>query len=224
MKSQLKKIREIPQIKEDDLSELINFSTKMRNLVSFLHNAEADPYLHNPSLIEELLNKLPLQRRLQWAEHVMNAHEFPSIAGFSHWISHVAKVASLVETTTTLSVVPTTSKQSKKRSMHTTEVKSNLSCLSCQGNHYINQCSKFKEMPVNQRWEWVKKISVYFCCLKKGHRITDCRYRKQCGAGECKLKHHSLLHEDRKPNVEQPQIPKEPVPVANKETKCHQFI
>ncbi len=101
VKSQMEKVRQIPRIKDDDLSGLINFSTKMRNLVSFLQNADAEQYLQNPYMLEELLNKLPLQRRLEWANSLIDISRPPSLVDFTNRIGRTAKVVSLIEPTMT---------------------------------------------------------------------------------------------------------------------------
>lgn len=47
---------------------LITFSTTVQNLIAFLNNEHTWQHLSNPMLLEELVGKLPLSKRLDWAK------------------------------------------------------------------------------------------------------------------------------------------------------------
>jgi hypothetical protein len=66
-------------------------------------------------------------------------------------------------------------------------------CKACNGSdHPINRCSKFFQMPIQDRADMVKKSGLCFNCLREGHSSTNCPSYNVCRT--CGAKHHSLLH------------------------------
>ena len=51
-------------------------------------------------------------------------------------------------------------------------------------------------MPVDERRFKVKSLGLCYYCLGHGHRVFNCKSSKQCG--DCKGKHHLLLHITKK--------------------------
>ena len=73
-------------------------------------------------------------------------------------------------------------------------------CIFCPGseNHYPDECNQTSKMSVEDRKNIIMKEEACWCCLKKGHRINDCRQRrwlkcKICGA----TNHNTLIHEEK---------------------------
>ena len=76
-------------------------------------------------------------------------------------------------------------------------------CYVCQGQHYVDECQRFRDMNPNERWKVVKDQRACFSCLKKGkgHTVANCSRRKPCGEKQqsdniCSKPHHKLLHVD----------------------------
>lgn len=72
-------------------------------------------------------------------------------------------------------------------------------CTYCKDGHYIFQCKEFTKQPVEGRREFVQKNQLCFNCLIPGHNVYRCRQRTTCRI--CHRRHHSLLHEDKKTQV-----------------------
>lgn len=68
VKSQIAKIPELPSIPDHKLDQMINFSTKLENLKTFTINGGCEKYLTNTLLIEELLYKLSIGKRIEWMQ------------------------------------------------------------------------------------------------------------------------------------------------------------
>lgn len=66
LRSQLDIVRRIQAVPENRLELLIPFATKVRNLAAFLETVNSLPHLANPNLIEELVQKLPASKRIDW--------------------------------------------------------------------------------------------------------------------------------------------------------------
>jgi len=69
---------------------------------------------------------------------------------------------------------------------------SQSSCVFCDTpGHRIYSCGSFAGLPPSLRQKEVKRLSLCFNCLKKGH------HTRTCNSGHCRtcgVKHHTLLH------------------------------
>lgn len=70
-------------------------------------------------------------------------------------------------------------------------------CVFCNGDHSIYNCTEFATLPVNSRSLEIKKLHLCINCLRKGHLIRDCRSTYNCR--KCNRKHNTLLHIDHEP-------------------------
>ena len=41
-------------------------------------------------------------------------------------------------------------------------------CYVCQGQHYVDECQRFRDMTLKERWKIVKDQRACFSCLKRG--------------------------------------------------------
>ena len=86
----------------------------------------------------------------------------------------------------------------KSRTGHTmfTNRENYPACPCCSNEHGVWNCTKFKGLGVNQRWELAKTKNMCFRCLGLNHRGGACYRSKECGINRCKKNHHRLLHQD----------------------------
>lgn len=184
--SQLKQVRELSYISENNLVKIVPFSTKVKNLSVFLKSVNGEQHIANPTLLEELVLKLPMSKRLEWARISMNIKPYPTIEHFSEWLCEVANLICLIQ--------DVNNHESKRRVLHATE--KIQQCPVCKGNHKIYDCRKFFSFKVDERWALVKKIRACFSCLNIGHTTRECRKKQICPAVGCQRKHNKLLHDD----------------------------
>ncbi|XP_067625235.1 uncharacterized protein [Eurosta solidaginis] len=198
IRSQIAKARAFPTIAEGNMSEIVTFSTMVSNLTAFLENAGAASHLSNPTLLDELLSKLPMNKREEWARYTFSTKLcFPSVRHFSNWLQEVAIFISIatdvvpVETSKTNEQLISKATKTLKPVLVMTESK----CLYCKGNHNLSQCEKFKNMDCSDRWSFVKANHLCFSCLRPGHSTINCNTRRECGLEFCRRYHNRLLHE-----------------------------
>ncbi|XP_067635662.1 uncharacterized protein [Eurosta solidaginis] len=87
IRSQLAKARAFPSITSGKVHEIVNLSAMVTNLVAFLENAGALPHLSNPTLLDELVSKLPIYKREGWARHTFMINKpYPTVSEFSLWL------------------------------------------------------------------------------------------------------------------------------------------
>uniref|UniRef100_A0A182PWL6 Integrase catalytic domain-containing protein n=1 Tax=Anopheles epiroticus TaxID=199890 RepID=A0A182PWL6_9DIPT len=63
----IQKIRKTPNIKVDKVDTIIEFGTAVKNACDYLRIAGLDDHLSDPTLMKELIDRLPGQTRLDWA-------------------------------------------------------------------------------------------------------------------------------------------------------------
>ncbi|XP_075146769.1 uncharacterized protein LOC142225886 isoform X4 [Haematobia irritans] len=191
IRSQIEKVRQITPLQNDNLDSLVTFSTKITNMSTFLKNVKGEHHLANPSLLSELVAKLPINRQMQWGEKCLSLERMPTVVDFSDWLQNLRRIANVVYDT-----LPSNSRRSnsshQSRKFAFAAVKN---CLVCKGlcPSLIN-CKQFLDMSVENKWKIIKDSKSCFCCLKKGHQISQCRNRVKCDKSECGKFHHVLLH------------------------------
>ncbi|XP_061398464.1 uncharacterized protein LOC133334184 [Musca vetustissima] len=185
--SQLRQARDLPQISENNLVKLVPFSTKVKNLAVFLQSVNGQQHIANPTLLEELVSKLPMSKKLEWARVATNIRPYPTIIHFSDWLCEMANLICVVQ--------EVESKDQKRRVLlHSTGQQ--IQCNICQGEHRIYDCRRFLNLSIPDRWKQIKKIRACFSCLYIGHTTRDCRRKRVCPVEGCQRRHHKLLHED----------------------------
>ncbi|XP_058816942.1 uncharacterized protein LOC131680241 [Topomyia yanbarensis] len=71
-----------------------------------------------------------------------------------------------------------------------------FSCHLCNKMHPTFKCEEFRALNISDRLKKAKELSVCFNCLHKGHRIAECKSKKNCMI--CKSRHNTLLHHEDK--------------------------
>ena len=70
---------------------------------------------------------------------------------------------------------------------------SKVSCVMCDGPHYLNQCDNFKALTIKERDEVIMSNRLCRNCLHRGHIASKCGKSNLCK--KCPKKHHDLLHD-----------------------------
>jgi len=66
-------------------------------------------------------------------------------------------------------------------------------CVMCEAtSHAVHLCPVLTSMSVDEHRSKIKALGLCFNCLGCGHRVFDCKSSRRCG--DCKSKHHALLH------------------------------
>lgn len=198
-------MRTEPAPKADNLSSLIHYALTIRNLCATIEASGLVEHLNNPTLLSELVSKLPTQTRLEWGKFKRNRGGPVDMRVLSEWMYDLAQSASEVTI-----VLPVTfdSKLERKSKTHlqashsTNYTQSNEHCTSniCimddQQSHSLKECSKFKGLSTSKRWDVVTKFQLCRTCLVS-HIGTRCKKPERCGVDDCKKWHNSLLHKSK---------------------------
>lgn len=207
IKSQIEKIRQLPTVKIEKIETLVNLSVAVDNVCATMEASNLSTYINNPLLMEELVDKLPNDYKINWSRFVARVPT-KNLITFQEWLhdeaEHACKVTNLTATK------PENDRKYAKgrinahfdtKSKTTFSSDSERKCLSCNGNcSKISNCSKFLNLNTSERWNIVKELKLCRSCLKK-HPMKypfKCRNAVMCDVDGCKAKHNRLLHNEKK--------------------------
>ncbi|XP_054085566.1 uncharacterized protein LOC128921580 [Zeugodacus cucurbitae] len=188
IRSQLRQVREMPYITESAVDKIIPFSVKVKNLAVFLQTINGQHHLCNPTLMEELVGKLPMSKKLEWARTSSTIQPYPTIRDFSTWLSGVADLICTVQDSRP-------NEHKRRVLLQATANIREITCPLCRGGHYISDCGTFKSLSVQERWRKAKQLRLCFSCLLGGHITRTCHRRNICRTNGCQRVHNKLLHE-----------------------------
>ncbi|XP_044316597.1 uncharacterized protein LOC123037886 [Drosophila rhopaloa] len=194
IRSQLNSVREVPPISEQHLARIVPFATRVSNLTAFLQSAKAEQRLWNPTLMEELVAKLPTSKRVDWARHAASIEPFPTVGHFSAWLQEYANVV--------CTVLDVEGKEPRRRVLHASVDQNGCdqqddrhgSCPICGGQHGATSCREFIGASPPDRWSMVRRHWLCFTCLRSGHTTRSCDAYGECQVNGCRKLHHRLLH------------------------------
>ncbi|XP_049294220.1 uncharacterized protein LOC125769530 [Anopheles funestus] len=192
LKMLLRKIRATEPPREKRLVTFVEFGTKVQQLCDHVEECGLTEHISNPLLVDELVNKLPLQYQREWSRFEREQND-SSLLGFSRYISGLVDDISDVMERLEDDRNPT---QEKKRvNVHATETSSTQrseSCWNCgEQTHRLKNCGSFKQMPLSEKMKRIKNLQLCETCLARGCN-GKCAYKVRCA--RCKGRHHTLLH------------------------------
>ncbi|XP_058810950.1 uncharacterized protein LOC131675821 [Topomyia yanbarensis] len=209
--SLIQRVRNTPAPKIEKLHTVVEFGMELQSLCDHLIAANQEAHLTNPSLLQELEEKLPAHLKLQWAVHKQPLHTV-TLKTFADFMSHLVSAASQVTSLTDCkadhrrSERDPKSKQQNSGFLHAhSEADEEMvtssqadsparKCLVCEEvNHRVKDCELFNSMDVEERWRKVNSHRLCRTCLNQ-HGRRRCRITIQCGIDGCQFKHHRLLH------------------------------
>ncbi|XP_073813433.1 uncharacterized protein [Musca autumnalis] len=194
IRSQIDKVSAISYVPEVKLDLLEKFSTKVTNMVRFLQTADGKHHLSNPTLLSELVSKLPQSKQMQWAEKCISLDRPVDLVDFCEWLDNVKRIANMVS-----DGLPSAPAHQNKRSQNKNKFAFTASvghkCVICSGScQSITNCHQFKNLPIDDRWKKARDLRLCFSCLKGQHQVVKCFNKQRCGIDGCDKSHNYILH------------------------------
>lgn len=191
IKSLMSKARSAQPPRLDKPESIVKFSITIQNLVVNLQNLKKEEYMWNPQLIEEIESKLPSVMKFMWSIHKASLKSSikNTLEDLVNWLSTSAD-AVCGEVCFEEKERFSTERQEKFRKPEprfqrnnnfqkekvyaskekTVKLHSEKKCDFCKKfNHEIQECDKFKEEDVMQRYTIAKQRRLCFCCLSSKH-------------------------------------------------------
>ncbi|XP_062541544.1 uncharacterized protein LOC134209563 [Armigeres subalbatus] len=200
----LQKVRSMPVVRGDKLEALIEYGMAVQEFCDHIEAANERAHLSNPTLLQELVGKLPADQKLMWAGY-KRGRAVVDLKTFSEYMTGVVQDASSVvlyksdpgKTTgrekTKAYVNWHVSNADRSSTPIATQQKTNV-CLHCdKEGHKLRECQSFKTLSVDDRWRRIRALNVCQICLF-AHGRRACRNSNKCNVSGCQFKHHPLLH------------------------------
>ncbi|XP_075157655.1 uncharacterized protein LOC142230922 [Haematobia irritans] len=201
IRSQIDKVCALPYVPEGKLEHLIKFSTKVGNMVRFLQTANGKHHLSNPTLLSQLVSKLPQSKQMQWAEKCISLDRPVDLVDFCEWLNKVKQIANMVSDGLPSSFPVHQQQNPQRRPQGNSKGKAAFTtttakrCTVCTGDcQNLGDCKMLKELSVNDRWKKIKEMRLCFSCLKGNHQLGRCFNKKPCGIDGCAKHHNPILH------------------------------
>ncbi|XP_062714715.1 uncharacterized protein LOC134291230 [Aedes albopictus] len=223
----IEKVRATPPPKSERLETLISFGLVVQNLCAHLKAVGLDWHLSNPSLLQELVDKLPANVKFNWALYQQQLPEV-DLNAFSDYMARVTSATSSVTLFSAhqkfvkedrpklkekayinahSTMEPGGPESSSSKSKRDEVIKGGKaeevkSCPACnEHGHPAGECEKFKELNLDARWNMVKEHKLCRRCLIS-HLRWPCK-GEVCGVNGCQKLHHRLLHYDSSMDTKQ---------------------
>ncbi|XP_062703662.1 uncharacterized protein LOC134286107 [Aedes albopictus] len=237
----LAEVRAAPAPRSEKLESVINFGLVVRNLCAHLVATGQEMHLANPMLVNELVDKLPANIKLDWALYTQRAAR-ADLRTFSDYMNVIVDAASRV--------TPVMDKPRGKAVINThastdhggrnqgdykpaaTRPDFNKPqsgggerpCMVCKtSGHKPKDCSSFKSKSLENRWKIAQELHLCRRCLYP-HGKWPCK-APMCGTDGCGQRHHRLLHPGNPEEERQPAAPSNSVSrVVNVHQHCHNKV
>ena len=217
-----------PAIKGEDGQALDKFSVQLTSCTNTLKQIGYMSKMENPDCLKKLVEKLPFGMRRKWRDVAVRITEDErreiSIQDVSKFVAAEARVAThpifgslsaVNNHTDSNSKRKPSQKQSSSFAVHgaTSNPKNTAAmsegekdgvgrkskeCPLCGSNHWLSQCSSFKEKSIGDRRAFVRSKKLCDNCLVGGHFAKACQKASFCKISDCTGKHSTYLHPDNK--------------------------
>ena len=210
------KVTNGPPIKTEDGPALQRFSVLLTSCSNALAEVGYLNKLENPEGLKKIIDRLPYGLRLKWRDAVdtiaQRENRDVTLKDIADFVASRARAANhpifgqITETRNT----PNQGKPKPKARSYATQGKQLSSgapnaskvgkCPSCENQHRLSQCDKFKKMSVEERMKFVRMRKLCVNCFSFGHFVRDCPKASFCRVEGCSGKHSTFLHL-KKPNA-----------------------
>ncbi|KAJ6643391.1 Cubilin like [Pseudolycoriella hygida] len=121
LKAVIKRIRNLPPIKDDGLKSMMEFAFEIQSVTTTIESSGVLSQFTNPSLLDELVDKLIAQVKLKWAQYKCEKRNVTTKT-FTEWLDELADdISTVVEPTVekhSKNVSKTSEKGNEKESSH----------------------------------------------------------------------------------------------------------
>lgn len=178
----------IPSANKESITHLRTLQETIIKNVQSLKHMGIDTDAWDVLITHILSNKFDPVTRKEWEKYPL-AEELPTLDELLQFIA---------EKCTTLETLDAHKSENKNNAVSNDRRRTNVnvavtqtSCSFCKQSHLIYNCTAFKNLPVNQRIEEIKKLGLCLNCLKGKHIAAQCRHTN---CRQCNKKHNTLLH------------------------------
>ncbi|XP_062702323.1 uncharacterized protein LOC115254316 [Aedes albopictus] len=218
--SLLQKARKADPPRADRLGTFISFGMIVQQLCDHLVASGMVEHLVNPMLITELVEKLPPTTKMEWVRH-KRQQAAVDLSTFSDFLSEIVSEATEATLYAEPRIDSRPNRDWKEKRPkgkehqgflnahvgveHSSHQLSdqrkggdqNVNRTPCRGcnslEHRTRGCEDFRRLVWSDKVKIAEKWKMCKMCLNE-HGEARCRFKGHCNVGDCKERHHSLLH------------------------------
>lgn len=200
--AEVEKIKELSRL-GDTPRDVCVFASRVNNAVNTIQALNRPQYLHSPELSRRIIEKLTPILKYRWYDYSARSPEDPELLKLKKFLNTEADLCGTFAQIETIKRKPPPSRHPVHNTYEedadfvaTTTETPTKRCTSCDGDHWITECKRFRDATVEQRWELAKNKKLCFKCLRQRHMKINCRGH---ACRKCKRPHHVMLHSERAP-------------------------
>jgi hypothetical protein len=193
----IRKLKDL-RIKKVDATNLLDFARAIECTSRALAGlgSEYSTRLDNEEFIKMLMRKLPTEDlRKGWCSRAGTLISCDMQVKLKHFYEFVHKAGVKLNHTfaedleAPKRIVAVVAKQGDDGSQ-----RRKTQCVMCGLEHGVWNCSIFKDLIVEKRWNVVREHKLCISCLAQGHLASNCKRNFKCRVSPCGKSHHTLLH------------------------------
>ena len=186
-----------------DPASLERFQASLHCAISVFQTMGYDGDLSSFENLRRIVQKLPPEMKKDWSEHILALEpQKPTLVHLDAWLNKQVRVALNLASVSSVAPPRKGQKQTSQGQVKSAAQRTSLTtvtgmasdCVCCSRPHVVTSCPDFLRMGVDDRARAISSSGCCFYCLKRGHRVRNCRQARTCGVDGCQLRHHQLLH------------------------------
>ena len=220
----LKELENIKSLRLGNAGDIERFADLLDVTVVNLKEANRHEELGKGTLYISLCKKLNEGMLAQYHSWIFENHRWESVETLKEFVLQEGEFQTVASETirgVTSSNRNVDSRRNRSEKAFFANAQKYRPCKVCNGHHGVWRCDKFKELPVQERWNTVKRLKLCLRCLGGDHRGQTCVRTRVCGINNCKDNHNRLLHVSKEQTQADQRLPVETGPTADKNEAAH---
>ena len=179
----LDELENIKSLRPGNTGDIERFADLLDVTVVNLKEANRHDKLGKRTLYISLCKKLNEGMLAQYHRWIFENHRWESVETLKKFVLQEAEFQTVASetirgVTSSNRNVDSRRNQSEKAffgNAQESEIQKYCPCKVCKGHHGVWYCDKFKDLPVQERWNTAKRLKLCFRCLGGGHRGHVCQ-------------------------------------------------
>ena len=204
-------IQDIRPIKEGENKRFIEFVDAVEDGYKDLKRLGLEREITTTTSVSIIERKLSANIKREWAKLVSvdnsvvnKTDKFPSLLNFLLSQKRAIEYDTTELRLTTTSTIKgsahyaKTDKESVERREDSTRPQNSKYLLHRESDHWTSDCKFCLSKTIEDKMKILKEKGACWSCLRRGHRLLECRKKRPCGVNGCTKWHHQTLHKDEK--------------------------
>ncbi|XP_055632434.1 uncharacterized protein LOC129772927 [Toxorhynchites rutilus septentrionalis] len=193
-KRHLQALMEFPRIEKETAGRIHRLVDEFDQRLKILKQLGEKTEHWGAMIIHWMCSKLDSRTSQLWEDHAASIKE-PTFSVLVDFLEKRTRVLDAVlSNANNGSVQPKTIMKRERIAVHASSEggRNEPTCLCCGDLHYLVRCSKFQDLGLKEKLDFVNGKRLCSNCFKTGHWVRDCNSKFSCK--KCGKKHNTLIH------------------------------